>query len=274
MANRHEIPRRRFLTSMAGATALVTLPRAGSARGTEDPPVVTKRVEKLYTVKGCRQPNDLQFTAEGLWILDQVDQPGNKAFLVKPETGEVIREIMTESIHGSGITYGNGALWITSTKMKDPKDAPVTLKVDPVTGKTLKSSRTPGSGLYGKMKPETDTPSGGHGLKWVDGKYWMAVPAGGRVYLMEPETGEIIRSISAPGSTPRTHGIAWDHGSLWVINSDDRAIFKLDPADGRILSRIQLSPSDPEPHGLDIDSTGTLWYCDAGRTSLICRLSA
>jgi len=272
MSSRHEIPRRRFLTSMAGATAALSLPRVPPLHAADDLPVITKRVEKLYTVNGCRQPNDLQFTSEGLWILDQVDQPGNKAFLVKPETGAVIRAIMTDSIHGSGITYGNGALWITSTKMKDPKDAPVTLKVDPTTGKTLKSSRTPGSGYYGKMKPETDTPSGGHGLKWVDGKYWMAVPAGGRVYLMEPESGEIVRSIPAPGSTPRTHGIAWDKDSLWVVNSDDRTIFKIDPADGRILGRIQLSPTDPEPHGLDIDSSGTLWYCDAGRTSLICRL--
>jgi streptogramin lyase len=92
------------------------------------------------------------------------------------------------------------------------------------------------------------------------------------MYLMEPETGEIIRSIPAPGSTPRTHGIAWNNGALWVINSDDRAIYKLDPADGRILARIQLSTSDPEPHGLDVDGNGVLWYCDAGRTSLICRL--
>jgi hypothetical protein len=96
---------------------------------------------------------------------------------------------MTESIHGSGITSGNGALWITSTKMKDPKDPTVTLKVDPNTGRTLKSWRTPGSGYYGRMKPETDMPSGGRGVKW------------------------------------------------------------------------------------DIDGNGVLWYCDAGRTSLICKLA-
>jgi len=272
MSRRHEISRRRFLTATAVAPAVITTSPAAQNGARYELPIIAKRVEKLYTVSGSRQPNDLQFTAEGLWILDQVDQPANKVFLVTPETGVVIKEIMTESIHGSGITYGNGALWITSTKMKDPKDPPVTLKVDPNTGKTLKSWRTPGSGLYGRMKPETDTPSGGHGVKWVDGKYWMAVPAGGRLYLMEPETGEIIRSIPAPGSTPRTHGIAWDNGVLWVINSDDRAIYKVDPADGRILARIQLSKTDPEPHGLDIDSRGVLWYSDAGPTHLICRL--
>ena len=79
-----------------------------------------------------------------------------------------------------------------------------------------------------------DTPSGAHGLKWIDGKYWMAVPAANKVFLMEPETGEIVRSIPGPGSTPRTHGMAIDKGMLWVINSDDRAIFKLDPKDGTV----------------------------------------
>jgi streptogramin lyase len=264
--------RRRFLVRAASVAGLAAWRRTVFARGQPDLPVITKRVEKLYTIPGCRQPNDLQFASEGLWVLDQVDQPGNKVFLVKPETGAVIREIMTDSIHGSGITVGNGALWIASTKMTDPKHPPVTLKVDSDTGRTLKSWRTPGSGFYGRMKPETDTPSGGHGLKWVDGKYWMAVPASGRVFLMEPETGEVIRSIPAPGSTPRTHGIAWDKGMLWVVNSDDRAIYRVDSRDGDVVAKIQVSREDPEPHGLDIDNTGRLWYCDAGRTSLICRL--
>lgn len=272
MSDSNQMSRRSFLTAVASAPALAATSRVAPARAPDNLPLITKRVERLYTVAGCRQPNDLQFTAEGLWILDQVDQPGNRVFLVTPTTGAVIREIMTDSIHGSGITYGNGALWITSTKMKNPKDAPVTLKVDPNSGKTLKSWRTPGSGFYGRMKPETDTPSGGHGLKWVDGKYWMAVPASGRLFLMEPETGEIIRSIPAPGTTPRTHGIAWDNGALWVINSDDRAIYKLEPTDGRVLGKIQLAANDPEPHGLDIDSSGVLWYSDAGPTHLICRL--
>ena len=271
MSSGNQISRRRFLTGIVGTPALTATARV-AASASESVPAIMKRAQKLYTVPGCRQPNDLQFTPQGLWILDQVDQPGNKAFLVNPESGAVVREIMTESIHGSGITYGNGALWITSTKMKNPKDPPVTLKVDPNTGKTLKSWRTPGSGYYGRMNPDTDTPSGGHGLTWVDGKYWMAVPASGKVFLMEPETGDIVRSIPAPGSTRRTHGIAWDKGLLWVINSDDRAIYKLDPQDGRVLAKIQLSKDDPEPHGLDIDGHGVLWYSDAGPTQLICRL--
>jgi streptogramin lyase len=255
MARETEVSRRAFLTGLAAAAAVA---RTAAA----DPPTLTRRVEKLYKIKGSTQPNDLQFVADGLWVLDQVDP--NKAFKVRPEDGTVIRELQTESIHGSGITYGNDALWITSTKMRDPAAAPRTLKVDPASGRTLKSWVTPGSGLYGRVT----TPSGGHGVKWVAGKYWMAVPASGKLFLMEPESGEIVRSIPAPGV--RTHGLAWDRGFLWCVESDGRIIYKLDPKDGTPVARIQLPADAPEPHGLDIRD-GVLWYCDAS-SAWICRL--
>src|SRR5438045_8002310 len=103
--------------------------------------------------------------------------------------------------------------------MPDPAVPPRTLKVDPHTGKTLKSWVTPGSGLYGRVT----TPSGGHGLKWVNDKYWMAVPASGKLFLMEPESGEIIRSI--PGAGVGTDGLAWDWRFAWWCESDGRRIY-------------------------------------------------
>ena len=47
----------------------------------------------------------------------------------------MLASVQTESIHGSGITYGDGAWFITSTKVLVGK--PSTLKVDPRTGATL-----------------------------------------------------------------------------------------------------------------------------------------
>lgn len=263
MARETEVSRRAFLAGIAALAATTHTSRAAGL--TADLPVITKRVEKRYKIAGCTQPNDLQFVPDGLWVLDQVDP--NKAFKVRPEDGSIIQELQTESIHGSGITYGNGALWIASTKMTDPAKPPRTLKVDSKTGKTLKSWVTPGSGLYGNITPRS-TPSGAHGLKWVDGKYWMAVPASGKLFLMEPETGEIVRSIPAPGV--RTHGLAWDDGFLWCIDSNARVVYKLDPKDGTPVAKIQLTREDPEPHGLDIGN-GVLWYCDAA-SGWICRL--
>src|SRR4026207_419465 len=125
MAKEHDVSRRAFLA----AAALAAAPRGGLAEGAPaPPPLVEKRVEKLYKIAGCTQPNDLQFVADGLWVLDQVDP--NKAFKVRPEDGSILQQLQTESLHGSGITWGNGALWIGSTKASDPKLPPLTLKVD------------------------------------------------------------------------------------------------------------------------------------------------
>jgi hypothetical protein len=67
----------------------------------------------------------------------------------------------------------------------------------------------------------------------------MAVPASGKLFLIEPETGEIVRSIPAPGV--RTHGLAFDHGFLWCVESDGRVTYKLDPKDGKPMAKIQLT---------------------------------
>ncbi len=246
----HRTSRRQFLA----ASSLVPLytGRATAIAAEEDKarlPLIPKRVEKVFRAP-CRQPNALQAVSDGLWILDQVDP--NKAFKVRYEDGSVLHEIQTESIHGSGITVGNGSLWIGSTwGLK-------TLKVDPADGKTLKSYDTHGAGMNKFGRPTR--PSGAHGLEWVGNQYWVATPASGLIYLMEPESGKIARTIPAPGW--RTHGLAWDKGALWCVETGDRAIYKMDPADGKLLAKIQIVEQDPEPHGLTMKD-GVIWYCDA-----------
>lgn len=256
------VSRRRFLA----ASSLIPLcarraPAIASPEDKDKLPLVAKRVEKVFRAP-CRQPNALQAVADGLWILDQVDP--NEAYKVRYEDGAVLQEIQTESIHGSGITVGNGALWIGSTwGLK-------TLKVDPNDGATLKSYDTHGAGMNKFGNPTR--PSGAHGLEWVGDQYWVATPASGLIYLMEPESGEIVRTIPAPGW--RTHGLAWDDGALWCVETGDRAIYKLDPADGKLLAKIQIAAQDPEPHGMTIRD-GVFWYCDAtsrDNGGWVCRL--
>ena len=250
-----EISRRIFLETLAVSGCATAAALSNEVK--QHLPVISKRVEKAFLAPG-KMPNDLQCTADGLWILDQEDP--NKVFKVRYEDGSVIKQLQTESIHGSGITLGNGALWIGSTWTLK------TLKVDPETGKTLAAFDTPGAGMVHWGKPTR--PSGAHGLEWVDGKYWMAVPPSETIYLIEPETGKVVRSFASPGIRP--HGLAWDQGYLWCIESMDRAIYKMDPKDGTVLAKIQLSKDDPEPHGLSVRN-GVFWYCDAA-SRWVCRL--
>lgn len=238
-------------------------------------PVIAKTVNKLFNTKpAIDQPNDLQFAANGdLWILDQKDP--NKVFTVNAKTGAVQSSVETESLHGSGITYGNNAWFITSTKVMTGN--PSTLKVDPKTGKTLKKWETPGFGIYGNYltrvrKPgELPLESGGHGVKWAgNGQYWLATPAGGKLYLINAEEGTVARSIQAP--TIRTHGIALEGDHIWCVGSDEAEIYKLRMSDGGIVGRIVIDKvKDPSVHGLDIQN-GVLWYCDAA-DGWVCNLT-
>lgn len=238
-------------------------------------PIIAKTGNKLFNTKpAIDQPNDLQFAANGdLWILDQKDP--NKVFTVNPKTGAVLSSVETESLHGSGITYGNNAWFITSTKVMTGN--PSTLKVDPKTGKTLKKWDTPGFGIYGAYltrvrKPgELPLESGGHGVKWAgNGQYWLATPAGGKLYLINAEEGTVARSIQAP--TIRTHGIALEGDHIWCVGSDEAEIYKLRMSDGGIVGRIVIDKvKDPSVHGLDIQN-GVLWYCDAA-DGWVCNLT-
>jgi hypothetical protein len=233
-------------------------------------PLIKKTVNKLFNDSPIiKEPNAMQFTPSGtLLILDQIDP--NKVFEVSPVDGKIIRTVQTEAIHGSGITIGEGgAWWITSTKaLQGP---PVTLKVDRKTGKTLKKWVTPGWGFYGAVTADRGSPSGGHDVKWANnGQYWMAVPASGRIFLMEGETGKIVRSIPAP--VLRTHGLAIDGNYLWSVSSDFAQIQKLDSRDGTIVGKIQLDKTkDPQVHGLELKD-GVLWYCDAAK-GWVCNLT-
>jgi hypothetical protein len=278
-----EFSRRELMAGLAAAGLLVpTIAFAAdpviaetTIAARKSAPVLPKKVNRLYNLKATiDQPNDMQFAANGqLWILDQKDP--NKVFTIDPSSGAVLASVQTESIHGSGITYGDGAWFITSTKVLSGN--PSTLKVDPATGKTLKKWETPGWGIYGVYTQRTPKPgdlplaSGGHGVKWAGAdKYWMAVPASGKLFLINAEEGTVARSIPAP--TVRTHGIALDGDYIWCVGSDEAEIYKLQMSDGAIVAKIVLDKAgDPSVHGLDIKD-GVLWYCDANK-GWICNLT-
>ena len=236
-------------------------------------PLIPKKLTKLYSLQpAIAEPNALQFTPGGtLLVLDQADP--NKVFEIAPADGRIIRSVQTEAMHGSGICIDAGGNWlVTSTKGLQSGGPPVTLLIDPKSGATLKKWVTPGWGYYGAVREESGSPSGGHDVKWAGaGHYWLAVPASGRILLMDEVSGKPVRSIPAP--VLRTHGLVIDGDALWSVASDYQQIQKISQADGRILGKIQLAKTDPAIHGIELRD-GVLWYCDADRNSgWVCTLS-
>ncbi len=233
------------------------------------------RVETIYRSPGP-QPNGLQATADGLWILDQGD---NHAYLVEYGSGKVLRDLKTDTVAGSGITFDGEALWIASTYTCE------ILRVDARTGRTLERHPTPGAGVVAwtasearhsplaKPAPAPATtdpaprkPTGAHGLEWKNERLWIAVPPAQTLYRVDPRTWKIERSFPTPGNRP--HGVGWQGAWLWLTETNDNAFYKLDPRTGRAHEKIQLADSDPLPHGMSIWN-GMLWYCDD--VGVVCR---
>jgi sugar lactone lactonase YvrE len=241
------------------------------------------KVETVFKSPGSK-PNGLQATRDGLWILDQGN---NKAYLVSYDGGRVLREFVTESDRGSGITFDGEALWLGSTYNRE------IVRCDATTGKTLARFFTPGAGVIYKTtwdppgrssplaKPASSTETrpaqagsaqpntlgtGAHGQEWRNGKLWMAVPPSRMIYRIDPKTWVVEQQFSTAGNRP--HGIAWEGKYLWCTDSNLNAFFKHDPATGEIVEKIQLANSDPLPHGMSIWQDH-MWYCDD--VGVVCR---
>lgn len=279
--------RRLFLSLSAAAPAAVTDPRALPVRK-------AGKVEIIFQSPGP-QPNGLQATPEGLWIIDQ--GPGNKAYLVDYQSGKMLRGFETETERSSGITHDGQALWIGSTYSRE------IVRCDARTGKAIERHFTPGAGVIYKMagdaparsspvpenkrqpRPVSESPksgrvggfrmgevsstapgTGAHGQEWRDGKLWFAVPPSRMVYCIDPKTWVVQKKFPTAGNRP--HGIGWEGRYLWVADSNLNAFFKHDPETGAMLERIQLAENDPLPHGMTIHN-GWMWYCDD--VGIVCR---
>jgi hypothetical protein len=190
------------------------------------------------------QPNGLQATAAGLWVIDQDDC---SVSLLDWHGGGVLRTFPTQTHHASGITWDGEAIWVASTF------TPIALFRYAPDGTELARLPTPGASER----------SGAHGLAWIDGRLWVTVPPAATTYQLDPADGRILRQFPAPGDRP--HGLAWDGETLWVAETTRRTITGYDLA-GTVRRVLKLADGDPaegpDPHGLTYH-TGQLWYCDA-----------
>jgi streptogramin lyase len=233
-------------------------------------------VRVLWKAPG-QQPNGLQDSPQGLWILDQVDP--NRVYLVRHDDGKVLHEFQTRSKHGSGITVDpRGHVWVASTFGFE------IICYDPETGRELSAIPAPGLGRE---------PGSPHALEWRDGHLWCNVPKAGQIFEVDPASGTVLHAISAHGD--RCHGMAWEtdgmwvHGinpaskvepspvpaheanrpwrsarglpALWSSDTNKRVLLRLDPDTGEILDALGVSGL--EVHGMTIHAAG-FWICDAG----------
>lgn len=287
---------RRALLGLAAAVPVAAGTRAAATCETPSLSSIPVRragkVEIAFKSPGP-QPNGLQATPEGLWIIDQ--SAGSRAYLVRYADGEVLRSFETDTVRPSGITFDGEALWIGSTFSYE------NVRCHASTGAVLERRPTPGSTTFSmagdpppRRSPLSGTPmaqarpvvarqgqapalrltqepsvkfQGAHGQEWRDGRLWTTSTSARSIFRIEPKKWVVEQRISAPG--PRPHGLAWEGRYLWHGDGDLNAFYKFDPDTGRIVEKIQLADTDPLAHGLTIWE-GTLWYCDD--IGVVCRM--
>ena len=252
----------------------------------------TGKVEIAFKSPGP-QPNGLQATKDGLWIIDQ--SAGSRVYLVDYADGRVLRSFETDTVRPSGITFDGEALWIGSTFSYE------NVRCNATTGAVIERRATPGSIMYtmagdppqrrsplaggplAQPRPGqadaaapplarlTQAPSnrlqGAHGQEWRDGYLWTTSTSARSIYQIEPKSWVVQKIFRTPGNRP--HGLAFEGRYLWHGDSNLAAFFKYDTDTGSIVEKIQLSDADPVAHGLTIWN-GTLWYCDD--VGVVCRM--
>ncbi|MBM3959705.1 MAG: SMP-30/gluconolactonase/LRE family protein [SAR202 cluster bacterium] len=200
-----------------------------------------------------RMPNGLQWTEEGLYVMDQFTD----LIYVLGDRGKVIRLLPNVTENGSGITVGGGYIWTGSNGRTVSRPFRSTdthlgwiLKLDIKTGELVDRYRTPdGGGIHGvEWEPET-------GLIWVTAFNPKAL------ILCDPEKNfKVVRKFQV--ELPRLHGLAIDGDGIWCAHTGVKIIVKYDRKTGKEMDRITFPPDGPAPHGLSIKD-GVLWYCDA-----------
>ena len=222
-------------------------------------PTITKYMKAPFTV-----PNGLQTTDEGLWIVDQLTDRMVLVALEEPHeygVSRILHDIPTESSTSSGVSFGEGALWLAANgsgeHWRTPRDTDAPpgkgeiLKVDPQTGKTLERHALPGEG-------------GTHGLVYdhiETGSIWLSTLNDKSLTQVNTSDWSVKKVIPLPYDGG--HGIVRsDDDALWMVFKQSRIIAQLDIHNGQILDEIHIDPQHPEPHGLTRHGNDLL-YCDA-----------
>lgn len=201
-------------------------------------------------------PNGLQWTKEGLWIVDQITDRVALVEMTEPNAygvTKLIRDLPSESSNTSGMSSQGNTLWLAANggaqlwRPKRSSDAEPhqgeILQIDKTNGGTLSRHPLPGGG-------------GTHGLEYdpfEDDIIWLTTLGSQTLSKVKISTWDVLATFPLPHE--RAHGVVRVPDGIWVVHTGDRIIVKLDPEDGHEIERLSVPEDLPEPHGLSLLGT-------------------
>jgi hypothetical protein len=247
----------------------------GNRGGGRAPVQKTAKTKVLFKSPGM-YPNALAVMTDapgGLWIGQQKANPSNarqygvplddtgldEAAWLVDWNGKLLKTITTRARNTSGLAYGGGCIWVGANQ--DPYGI---FQVD-MNSKQLSHRQIPlALGSNG---------GGCHGVKWHQGKLWIAALRLGGILRVDPETWipEVLIRVSSE-EKPRLHDVAFDSaGDIWVVTGNNSNSYseyrpglnKYDGKTGQLVMTVEFAPGSSDPHGL-VWHDGRLVSSDAG----------
>jgi sugar lactone lactonase YvrE len=184
--------------------------------------------------------------------------PDEAAWLVD-WNGKLLKTVTTHSRNTSGMAYGAGCVWMGANR--DPYGI---FQVDQ-NSKQITHRQIPlGMG---------DNGGGCHGVKFYNGKLWIASTRLGAILRVDPTTWvpEVLIRVSSQ-EKPRLHDMTFDNeGNIWVVTGNNSTAYtegraglnKYDGKTGELLMTVDFAPGSCNPHGLAWHE-GHLVSSDAG----------
>ena len=159
---------------------------------------------------------------------------GDKLNAVDPSSGRLERSIDVAA-HAGTAYDGQHFFQLADNRIQ---------KIDAKTGRVLSTIPAPAGG-------------GDSGLAWAEGMLWVGHYRERKIYQIDPETGEILRTIE---SNRFVTGVTWVDGELWhgTWEGDESDIRCVDPESGAVLDRLEM-PTNVGVSGLESDGAELLY---------------
>ena len=163
---------------------------------------------------------------------------GDKLTALDPASGETVRTLGVAADAGTAFD-GRHLYQIAEQRIQ---------KIEPQSGRVLATIPAPGGG-------------GDSGLAWAEGTLWVGHYRQRKIYQIDPETGEILRTIE---SNRFVTGVTWVDGELWhgTWEGDESELRRIDPRTGEVRETLEM-PAGANVSGLESDGRDQ-FFCGGG----------
>ena len=184
----------------------------------------------------CDHLHGLTYDGERVWFAR-----GDRIEALDPESGEVTGALAVAAHAGTAFD-GKYFYQIAENVIQ---------KVDPKTGKVLRTIPCPG-----------DSNSG---LTWAEGTLWVGQYRDRKIRQIDPETGKVLRTIE---SARFVTGVTWIDGELWhgTGEGDTSDLRRVDPKTGELLEQIDMPPG---VFVSGLEAAGDRFYCGGGKSGKV-----